>query len=114
MTGRALPIVATGTIALAVVLVSKRLGVARRHNSLNRPYVGMIERSQHFGFVLKASHAFGIAQERRGQDFQRHITLERGVTGFIHLAHPPFAEQGEDFVVPESIAYGKRHVLDSV
>jgi len=27
MTGRALPIVATGTIALAVVLVSKRLGV---------------------------------------------------------------------------------------
>jgi hypothetical protein len=72
----------------------------------------MIERSQHLGLALEAGHAFAVAQERRGQDFQRDVTLERGVAGFVHLAHPALPEQGYDFVVPEFVADGERHVCE--
>ena len=54
----------------------------------------------------------GSREERRGQDFERHVALERGVACAVHLAHAALAEQGEDFVVTEFVAYGKRHMSD--
>jgi len=71
----------------------------------------MIERSQHLGFALEAGHAFGIAQERRRQNLERHVTLERGIAGFVDLAHPALSEQRDYFVVTEFVARGKRHIL---
>jgi len=64
----------------------------------------MIERSQHFRLALEASHAVRIAEERRRQDFQRHIALERRVASTIHLAHAALAEQREHFVMSEFVA----------
>ena len=71
------------------------------HDSVNVSDVGMVERSQNLGFALEASHAVGIAQERRGQDFERDVALERRVARAVDLAHAALAEQGEDFVVTE-------------
>jgi hypothetical protein len=47
----------------------------------------MVQRRQHLGF-----------------------TLERGVAPAVHLAHAALAEQREDFIVAEFVAYGKRQV----
>ncbi len=88
-------------------------GVFGVHDSVNVSDIGVIERGENFGFPLEARHAFGIAQERRGQNFERHFTLERCVACAVDLAHPALAEQGENFVVAEFVAYGKRHTPDS-
>src|SRR5262249_51694077 len=63
--------------------------------------VGMIERSQHFGFALEASHAAGIAGEGLGDYLQRHVALQPGVAGTIDLSHAARADGREDFVGPE-------------
>jgi hypothetical protein len=75
--------------------------------------VGMVERSQHLSFALKASHAFGVASERFGEYFHCHIPLQPGIACAVYLAHPPFAEQGKDFVVTEFVADGRVHTIRS-
>src|SRR5580704_1052368 len=82
------------------------------YNSVNVSDVRMIERCQHFGFALEASHAIAIAQERRGQYFQRYVTLERRVACAVNLAHATLTEQGEDLVVTEFVAFREGHVSD--
>src|ERR1700730_14650155 len=54
--------------------------------------VGMVERGQDLGFALEASHAFGVAGERFGEDLQRNIALQLGVARAVHLAHAARAE----------------------
>jgi hypothetical protein len=66
---------------------------------MNRSDVGVIERGRNFGFPLEASHAIGIAQERRRQDLERHLALEPGVAGAVDLAHSTPADGSDDFVV---------------
>ena len=67
--------------------------VFRVNDSVYVSDIGVIERRQHLGFPLKAGHAFGIAEERRGQDFKSHVTLERSVARAVHLAPAVLAEQ---------------------
>ena len=76
--------------------------------------VGVIERGQHLGFPLKARHAFGIAEKRRRQDLERHVTLEHRIARAVDLAHATCAKQGEYFVVTEFVAYGQRHITDFI
>jgi len=80
------------------------------HDSVNVPDIGMIERGQNLGFPLEASHAVAIAPERRGQDFQRYVTLKRHVACAVDLAHAAHAEQREDFIVTEFVADRQRHM----
>jgi hypothetical protein len=56
-------------------------------NAVQMRDMGMIQRGQHLGFAPEASHALRVAGECVGQDLQRHIALELGVTGAIDLVH---------------------------
>ncbi len=87
-------------------------GVRRVHDSVDVSDVGMIERGQHLGFPLEASHAFGIAEEGRRQDLKRYVPLEHRVASAEHLPHTAFTQHGENFVVPEFVAHGKRHIRE--
>ncbi len=76
---------------------------------MNRCNVGMIQRCEDFRFALEPRHAFGIARERFGQDFQRHIAPELRIPCAVHLAHPACANSGKDFVRADAIARGQNH-----
>jgi hypothetical protein len=67
--------------------------IFRVDDSVNGADVGVVERSQNLGFTLEASHALGIAKEGRGEDFEGDVALERGIAGFVDLAHPAFPKQ---------------------
>jgi hypothetical protein len=58
----------------------------------------MVQRSQYFGFTLKAVNAIGIPRNVFRQDLDRHFTLQLQVTGTIHLTHTAFTEQSGDLV----------------
>src|SRR6516164_345898 len=60
--------------------------------------VGMIERSQHFGFALEASHSLRITGVSIGENLERHIALQLGVASAINLAHAACAQRGENLV----------------
>src|SRR5258708_5730600 len=74
----------------------------------------MIQRRKHLGFVLKSSHAIGIAHQRRGQDFERNVALEGRIASAVDLAHSALTEQGEDLVVTEFIGDRQRHEYEQV
>ena len=48
--------------------------------------VGMVERGEHLGFTLEPGQSIWIVGERLRQDLQRHVAVELGVSGSIHLA----------------------------
>ena len=50
-----------------------------------------------------------IVRERLWQDLERHVAVELGISGSIHLAHPAFADLGGDAIRAEGGAGGKRH-----
>ena len=56
----------------------------------------------HVNFSLE--QAVRICRHIGGQDLERHFPSEPGVAGLIDLTHPAFAEQFQDFVMPELIA----------
>jgi uncharacterized protein len=78
--------------------------------SVDRGDVGMIERREHLRLALESRHAFGVARECFGQDFQRHIAPELGIARAVDLAHPAGANRGKNLVWPEAIAGGERHL----
>ena len=55
-----------------------------------------------------------IGSERLGQDLEGHVSVERGVPGLIHLAHPAFADLGGDLVDAEPGAEGQGHGVASI
>src|SRR5258708_5454087 len=69
----------------------------------------MIEGREHLRLAAEARHTVGISDERGGQNFQRYIPPEPGVSGAIDLAHATSAERPADLVRPETSAGGKRH-----
>jgi len=71
--------------------------------------VGMVQRGQHFGFALEACEPVGVGGERLGQHLQRHVPVELGVAGLIHLAHAAFADLGGNLIHAEPGAGGECH-----
>ncbi len=71
--------------------------------------VGMVERRQNFGFPLKSKPAVRILSEGLRQHFQRHVALQLGVAGAVHLAHAARADGREDFIGAESVTYREGH-----
>ena len=69
----------------------------------------MIERGQDLRLALEAREPIGIEDESFGQDFQRDVAIESGVSRSIDLAHATRAERGNDLVRPESSAGSKGH-----
>ncbi len=58
-----------------------------------------------------AGEAIRIVSKRLGQDLQRHLAVELGISGPIDLSHPALADQGSHVVVAEPGADLKRHEL---
>src|SRR6266446_5764965 len=69
--------------------------------------VGVIQRRNRTGFAGKA-----LGELRIGH-FDRDITIQPGIVGTIHFAHPAFTDWRQDFIRAEFVAYRKRHMQDS-
>ena len=46
-----------------------------------------------------------------GQDLQRHLPVQRGISGPIDLSHAALADESGDVVVSDAGADGEGHVL---
>jgi hypothetical protein len=68
----------------------------------------MIERREHARFALETCLAFGILHIPRGQDLQRDVTSQSGVTGPIDLAHAATSDGADDLVMLENGARQQR------
>ena len=63
--------------------------------------VGMFQVGDGFGFALEALAEFGLVRQMRGQDLDRHQTIQAGIAALIDFPHPPHAQQREDFMGSE-------------
>ena len=61
--------------------------------------VGVLERGHGLGLALEALAALGVASELLGQHLERHVAVEPGVAGAVHLAHATLAELLDDLVM---------------
>ena len=83
--------------------------VAGLFQAVNGGDVRMVEGRQHLRFTLEAGQPLGVVDEGVGEDLQRDIAVEFGVTGLVHFARAACADGGEDFVGAEGGAYLKSH-----
>ena len=77
--------------------------------AMNLRDVWMIECGQDLGLALKARQPLGISGDRRGQHLDRDGSLQVDVGGLVHLAHPAFADLGDDFEGTNAGAGRKGH-----
>ena len=77
--------------------------------TVDRADVRMIQRGKNLGFPPEARQPFGIVGEGGRKDLQGDVATELRVLRAIHLAHPPAAEQRQDFVGAEPGAGGQGH-----
>ena len=76
---------------------------------MERADVGMRQRRDALRFALEAGPAIGISGDVSRKDFNRDGALEAGVAGLVDFAHPPVADQAEDFVGAEPRPSDKGH-----
>ncbi len=82
----------------------QRADVACVLDAVQHGDVRMIHRGQHAGLALEARHAFGVAGEGRGQDFERDVAVELGVAGAVDFAHSAGAQFRADLIVRQFTA----------
>jgi hypothetical protein len=61
--------------------------------------------------AFEAREPFRVRKEGVGHDLDGDVAAELGVPGAIHLAHPTFAEDGQDLVRTDLPAHERRSVL---
>ena len=93
------------------VFENERGGVAAFFEAVDRRDVRVVERRQDLRFALEAGQPFGVVHEGVGQDLQRDIAVQLGITGLVHFAHAACTDGGEDFVGAEGGAGLKWHQL---
>ncbi len=71
---------------------------------VDRGDVRMIQRRQHAGFALEALQTFAVGSELVGQQLDRDVAAETGVTGAPHHAHAALADLLDQAVVPQLLA----------
>ena len=71
---------------------------------VDRRDVRMVQRGQHLGLALEPREPVRVAREGRRKDLHRDVAVELRVPRAIHLAHPAFAEQRDDFVGADASA----------
>ena len=62
------------------------------------------------GLPLEPGEAIRVGGERLGEDLQRHLALELGISRLIDLPHTPLADEGGDVVMAEARADVQGHV----
>ena len=62
----------------------------------------MVQAGEHLSLSLEPCETVRIFSKRLGQDLQRHLPVQLGISGLPHFAHPTFTNLGGDFVVPEA------------
>ena len=67
--------------------------------------VRVVQCRKRLGFALEAGDPFGVSGERRGQDLDRHITIELRIARAVHLPHSAFADLREDAVRADRVPY---------
>ena len=60
---------------------------------MNPADVGVVKRGQHLGFALEAGQPVGVGRKCLGEHLQRHVPVELGVAGLVHLAHTTLANE---------------------
>ena len=75
------------------------------------PDVGMVQRGEDFGFALKPGQSIGIVCKGLGQHLQRHVPVELGVSGSIHLTHAAFVDLGGDGIRAEGGACAQSQLV---
>src|SRR5262249_4002926 len=76
--------------------------------------VGMIKRSENFGFAPETAHTCRVARKFIRQNLDGNFSLEFDVARAIDLAHSALAEQGCDFIRAELLANLERHRLCAI
>src|SRR5262249_44753051 len=74
----------------------------------------MVQRAGETGLLLEALKALGVERSPIGDDLERDLTTQSCVTGAIHLAHSPRAEDGDHFVGTDSRSSSQPHAPASV
>ena len=72
---------------------------------------GMVEAGEDLRLALEPSQPTRISRKRLGQDLQRHLPVQLGISGLIDLAHAALANEGGDVIVAESGADVQGHEL---
>ena len=78
------------------------MGAVRLFDRVEGDDVGVVQRSDRAGFPLEPLEPLRVGRHVGGEHFQRHVAVEPGVSGAIHLPHPAFADLGDNFVWAES------------
>jgi hypothetical protein len=69
----------------------------------------MIERRQHLRLTFEARQSIRVVGQEFGQDLDRDVAMELGVSRSIDLAHPASSQQRENFISAETIAGVQGH-----
>jgi hypothetical protein len=85
----------------------ERLDAGGVFQSVDGRDVRMVQRSEDFGFALKAREPIIVSGEGGRQNLDRDLTLQVGVGCPIHLAHPALADLCGDFVNAEAGTRGE-------
>src|SRR5262245_60685682 len=74
----------------------------------------MIERSQHLRFPLEARQPRGVTGESGGQHLNRHVAVQLGISGPIHLAHAAGADRRHNLIRSKSCSQRQRHLKSKI
>ncbi len=83
-------------------------------DAVNLRDVRVVERRQHLCLSVEPSEAVRIVGERIREDLQCDVAVELRVACTIDLAHPSFANEGGDGVVPKTGTHVQGHSLDPI
>ena len=70
-------------------------------DGIDRRDVGVIERGERLGFLLKAPEAVAIPRELGGEDLDGDVAFQPGVARTVHLAHTAATGQLTDLERPK-------------
>ena len=93
-----------GSVTSFHELQNERLDTCGFFEAINRRDIRVVERGEKLRFAFEAREPIGIAGESFRQNFQRHVAIELGVSGAIHLTHPACSQECEHFIGAETSA----------
>ena len=56
------------------------------------------------GLALEAGEPLGVAGHLLGQHLDRHLAVERRVSRAIDHTHPALAQEGDNFIAPQTVS----------
>ena len=71
--------------------------------------VRVVQGQDGFGFAFEPRQTFRVGDDAEGQDLDGDLASETRILRAVHLAHPPRAKDGHDFVRSQPRAGGQGH-----